>query len=114
MSSDGEDVAEVLLRIKRIKFPVKLGIRTLNGRQIDLDIDCYDTIARLKQILQEQEGIPCSQQKLIYSGKTLLDSDTIGSSGLVNGSSVFLVLAIPHINGYSGVSLEHRIADSKT
>ncbi len=102
------DVKEVVRRIKKIKFPLYIHLKTLNGRIIDLDLDYNDRISRVKDIVQEKEGIPSHQQKLIFLGKTLDNQRTIKSCGVYNGSTIYLIIALPHRNGYSGVSSEHR------
>jgi hypothetical protein len=41
-----DDVGEVVRKIKRIKFPVYITVKTLNGRSIYMDLDSNDTILR--------------------------------------------------------------------
>lgn len=109
-SSEEESVGEVMRRIKRIKFPVYITVKSLNGESITLDLDYNDTIDRLKQTLHERVGIPPLNQKLIFGGKQIKDDQTVQSYGMVNGSVVYLVLALPHRHGFSGISSEHRIS----
>jgi len=106
--SDSEEVSEVLRRIKKIKFPVFITIRTLNGRVIEMDLDSNDSVERVKENLEELEGIPVHQQKLIFNGKQIQNDKTVNSYGIENGSVIFLVIALPHKHGYSGISSEHR------
>ncbi len=74
-----------------------------------MDIDLNDTVERLKEILENLEGIPKSQQRLIFEGKQVTeDNITLQAHGILNGSRIFLIVAIPHQRGYSGVSHEHR------
>lgn len=112
MLSDSEEVFEVLRRIKKIKFPVYIKIQTLNGRTFDVDLDSHDTVERLKELVFEKEGIPVHQQKLVFKGKQLLkDQCSVDSYGVVDGCVIFLIVALPHINGYTGISHEHRSND---
>ena len=106
---DSEEVYEVLRGIKKIKFPVNIKVKTLNGRLIEVDLDANDTVDKIKLILLEREGIPIHKQKLIFNGKQVTEGELISSCGIINGSVVFLVIALPHKNGYSGISFEHRI-----
>lgn len=102
------DVNEVLQRIKKIKFPIYIQIQTLNGRTIDLDVDSNETVAAVKAIVSEREGIPLMQQRLLYKGKQISDSQTIYSCGIEQGSVIYLIVALPHRSGVTGISREHR------
>lgn len=43
-------------------------MKTLTGKEIEIDIEPNDTVKRIKERVQEKEGIPPEQQRLIYSG----------------------------------------------
>jgi len=74
-----------------------------------MDIDSNDSVDILKDEIWEREGIPKQQQKLIFNGKQINDdSQTVNSFGVTDGSVIYLVIAIPHKQGYSGISCEHR------
>lgn len=102
------DVYEVLQRIKKIKFTMYIKIHTLNGRIFDLDIDAQRTIRAIKEKIFQIEGIPVDLQKLIFNGKQILDFQTVYACGIIDGSIVYLVLAVPHRSGVTGISIEHR------
>jgi hypothetical protein len=108
-SSDSEEVSEVLRRIKKIKFPVYITVKTLNGKILELDLDSNDSVHRLKEVLNEVEGIPTYHQKLIFNGKLITENQTLRTCGIQNGSVVYLIVALPHKFGYSGISSEHRL-----
>ncbi len=50
-----------------------INVRTLNGRQIQLDVDGSESIGFIKYKIQGKENIPPEHQKLIFSGKELED-----------------------------------------
>lgn len=50
---------------------MNIKVRTLTGREIALAVDGSDKVSRIKGLLEEKEGIPPSQQRLIYQGKQM-------------------------------------------
>lgn len=48
----------------------------------------------LKEKLEEKEGIPPQQQRLVFQGKQLKDDKTIGSYKLKAGTVLHLVVAL--------------------
>lgn len=46
-------------------------IKTLTGKEIEIDIEPTDKVERIKERVEEKEGIPPQQQRLIFSGKQM-------------------------------------------
>ncbi|NP_001186752.1 NEDD8-MDP1 protein isoform 1 [Homo sapiens] len=46
-------------------------VKTLTGKEIEIDIEPTDKVERIKERVEEKEGIPPQQQRLIYSGKQI-------------------------------------------
>ncbi|RKP12313.1 ubiquitin-like protein modifier Ned8 [Piptocephalis cylindrospora] len=69
-------------------------VKTLTGNEIELDIEPKDTIRRIKERLEEKEGIPPAQQRLIYGGKQLADDRVAEACGIEGGTVLHLVLAL--------------------
>ena len=65
----------------------------ING-QIEIDIEETDTVKRIKERVEEQQGIPPIQQRLIFHGKQMADEKTAQDLKLVAGSVLHLVLAL--------------------
>jgi ubiquitin-like protein Nedd8 len=69
-------------------------VKTLTGKEIDLDIEPEDRIIVLKKRVEEKEGIPPEQQRLIFGGKQMPDDQTAASFKVEAGSVLHLVLAL--------------------
>ena len=48
-------------------------VKTVTGKRIKLNVNCNDTVAYIKQEIEEREGIPCKQQRVTFAGRQLED-----------------------------------------
>ncbi|KAI8615239.1 ubiquitin-related domain-containing protein [Chytriomyces sp. MP71] len=69
-------------------------VKTLTGKEIEIDIDSNDTVARIKDRVEEKEGIPPAQQRLIFGGRQMNDDKTATDYNIEGGSVLHLVLAL--------------------
>jgi len=69
-------------------------VKTLTGKEIEVDIDGTDKIERIKERVEEKEGIPPPQQRLIFGGKQMMDDKTVSEYNVNPGSVLHLVLAL--------------------
>jgi ubiquitin C len=84
----------LILELRRV---IQIFVKPPTGRHIMLDVEPTDRIEVVKAKIEAKEGIPRSEQRLMFANKELEDGNTVQSCSLERDVTVPFVLQFRHV-----------------
>ena len=92
--NNGPKTTPFLSQTLAIRGGMQLFVKTMTGKTVSIEVEADESIEDVKAKIQEKEGIPPEQQRLIFGGQQVDDSKTLGDYGVGDDDTFHLVLRL--------------------
>lgn len=89
--ADTSNIGTSIIKTK-LKRYISIFVKMFCGKKISLKIEQFDTIGKIKNVIQEKEGIPPEHQCLFFASKKL--HDDLLMNNLKNNTTLQLTLSL--------------------
>lgn len=80
--------------VSQSNIDITLNVKSLTGKITVIAAKAYYSIKTIKKLVQDIDGIPIDQQRLIFAGRQLEDDKTLADYGIANETTLHLVLRL--------------------
>jgi hypothetical protein len=73
---------------------MQIFLRAVSGNTLTLEVEPSTLVEQLKRQIQDKEGIPLQQQRVVYAGKQLENNRAVSDYNIEKESTLYLLLRL--------------------